>query len=258
MLRSMMFVVAGLILCLPLVSADEKKADKTKASSKVTVSSVSVYKKLDDKNFPYYNASSGLGIHVSVPGKHVLSVDAMASKVEKFEDDKKNALNEGFSKPMFSSYASFGKDRSSLITSVYGNKSPGQGSSKIHLKGSLVLVCGKDAKSTKEEEVEVKLNEEKKIGDYTIKFTYVPQAFGASFSVTMAKNNLKDITVTDGDGKEITTTTYGVPYYNFTSKNWTTTYNLGKKADKVKIKVNYFDSTESVTVPVDVSGGLDL
>jgi hypothetical protein len=254
MRRKLAALAAALALCATLAVAD----DATKpGKAKVEGASLSVYRKLDNKNFPYSGASTSLSIQVTYPGKQLLAVDA-SSKVSEFADDKGTSLmSTGFFKTSFSTAPMIGKDRTSMVVSVQSNVSPAKGATKLNLKGDLVLVCGLEEKSTEEKEVAMKEKAEAKIGDFTLKVNQ-EKGFGgagASFTLTASRPVIKSITVKDADGKTVETTTFG--NYGF-GKTWTYNYSLRKVVEKPKVTITYFSKEEQVTLPINLSLGVGL
>jgi hypothetical protein len=251
-------MLACLALCVALGLSAVRAADE---KAKVSAASLTVFKKLDPKEFIYQPGSTSMGVMVSYPGKYVLSVDE-SSSVSEFKDDKGTNLGgTGFgAKPRFNTYAMFNKDRSGLVVTAYGQGAPGAGASKVTLKGSLVLVCGADAKTTKEEGMDVKLNEEKKVGDFTVKITFVPVGMfgGPTVTVSGPKNNLKGLVLKDDDGKDVPLSPSGNVFYNPVAKQWNTSFYATKNPKKIKVAVSYFNKDEKITVPVDVTTGLSL
>jgi hypothetical protein len=143
--------------------------------------------------------------------------------------------------------------------SVFGTAAPAKGASKSVVKGSLVLICGTDEKTTDEKEVEMKDKAETTLGDFTIKVTQ-EKGFGgsgASFTITANNPTLKVVNVKDADGKTVETMTFGSPYQSF-DKKWTASYTLKKVVEKPKISITYFSKEEKVTVPVDLGMGVGL
>jgi len=258
MVRTLALMTAGLVLCGAMARGD----DATKpAKAKVSAASVQLYKeiKLNEKDsYPTQGGMTRLGVHVALPGKYILAVDS-TSAVSKFTDDKDTSLASAFQKPAFGMFPMYGKERSGLIIDVTGYKGPATGASKILLKGNLVLLCGLDPKVTEEKELEVKEKTEHKVGDFTFKFG---PSFGGTpgISIVSSKANLKSLSVTDADGKEIMVSSYGTygPGPFTKEKVWTSSFGMFKKADKIKVKISYFTKDEKVEVPIDLSVGLGL
>jgi hypothetical protein len=252
MMRKLVGLAAGLALCTTLLAADATKPGKPT----VEAVALSIYKKIDDKNLSFGFPSSSLSLLVTYPGKQFLDIDSSASKVSEFKDDKGNSLMyTGFATTNFNR-SQIGKDKSAMVVTMGGNP-PGRGATRLHLKGNLVARCGLEEKTTDEKEVELKLNAETKIGDYTLKVTQEKGLFGsgATFTVTTPSPALKTVTVKDADGKTIEVLAGG--HYGF-GKNWSYYFSLKKEAKKVKIAVVYFSKEEKVDVPVDIDVGVGL
>jgi hypothetical protein len=265
MIRRLALLMAGLFFCATLVMADEEKtAEKKKDPTKpvkatIEATSLSVSKKLDEKNWqwPMFSQTS-LQLMVSVPDKQLLGVDA-SSSVSEFKDDKKNSLlsTNAFFKTNFNTYATISKDRKALLVNVGSNVTPGKGASRITLKGNLVVRCGLDEKSTKAKDVEIKDKAEEKIGDFTLTVTQAKGfgTWGGSFNIKADKPTIKSITFKDADDKDVEVAG-GVPY-NF-GNVWTYSFTLKKQVEKGKITITYFSKEEKVTIPVEVSIGAGL
>jgi len=268
MFRSLVVMTAGLAFCVALARADDTKpakADDTKKaeSSKVTVEpvSLSVSKKLEDKDLFWGYSSTAISFKVAYPGKQILGIDS-TSKISEFQDDKKTSLlGTGFFKAQFGTSPMISKDRTKMIVYVNTSTNPAKGATKVTLKGSLVVRCGTEEKTTEAKEVEFKLPKKEdapiKLGDFTLKVTQ-EKGFGdsgASFSITATKPDVKSVTVKDADGKEVELMSYG--HYGF-DKNWTYSYGLKKAVEKGKVTVTYFSKDEKVTVPIELSAGLGL
>jgi hypothetical protein len=249
----------GLALATAVVAGDDDKTKQVKATVEGTM--LQVNKKLDQKNYPFSGASVSLSALVSLTGKQILSVDSAASKLTEFRDDKDTDFLKaaGFFKPSFRQNA-LATDRASVVVGVgvFGT-GPAKGASKILVKGSLVLICGTDEKTTDEKEVEMKDKAEATVGDFSIKVTQ-EKGFGgsgASFTITANSPSLKTVNVKDADGKTVETMTFGAPFQNF-DKKWTASYTLKKVVAKPKISITYFSKEEKVTVPVDLGVGVGL
>jgi hypothetical protein len=249
-------LTAGMALCLSTVGAQEKQADK----ATLEVTTVSITRNPDSKNFPFMFPPQGTSLHVLVkcPGKEFLGVDT-SSKVSDFKDDKGTSLmgKDFFNKTMFSTFPQIAKDRSAMIVSVQSAKVPVKGSTKIILKGALVVRCGTDVKTTEAKEVAMVAKSEVKVGDFTIAFVGEKGFLGAGaiFNVISTKPNIKAVTAKDDDGKDVEllqTNSFGA------GNRWTYGYNLKTKVKQPKIAISYFAKEEKLSIPVDLSatGGL--
>jgi hypothetical protein len=261
MLRRLAVLVAAVIVCAAVASADDK--DKTKpGKATIEPTSLSVNRKLDPMRFPFSSPSTSVALEVRLKGKQLLlqAVDSSKSKVTEFKDDKGTDLlpKEAFFKPSFSQ-VQVARDRSAVVVSYYSSAAaPVKGATKVTIKGELLLVCGSEEKTTDEKEVEMKAKTEAKLGDFTIKID-TEKGFGnsgGSFTLTSDKPNFKSLQVKDADGKAVETFTFGTPY--FFNKKWNMAYSLRKQVAKPKISITYYSKEETVKVPVDVSIGLGL
>jgi hypothetical protein len=257
--RKFAVLALGLALASVVMAGDEDKSKQVKA--KVEGTMLQVNRKLDQKNYPFSGASVSVSALVTVSGKQILTVDSTASKLTEFRDDKDTDFLKaaGFFKPTFRQN-SLATDRGSAVVGVgvFGT-APARGAGKILVKGSLVLICGTDEKTTEEKEVAMKDKSEATVGDFTIKVTQ-EKGFGtqgASFTISANSPSLKTVNVKDADGKTVETTTFGSPFQNF-DKKWTVSYTLRKVVEKPKISISYFSKEEKVTVPVDLGVGVGL
>jgi hypothetical protein len=254
MLRTLAVLTVVLTFCTGLVADDPTKPSK----SKIETVSLSVFKKLDDKNYPFTGASTTLSLLVSNPDKRFLGVD-QSSAVTELKDDKGTSLmkSDFFVKTSFSQIPRIALDRTSLIVTVNSPLLPAKGAKKLQLKGNLVLIAGVDEKTTDEKELEMKMNAETKAGDFTLKVT-MEKGFagsGGTFTVNSTRPNVKGVSVKDADGKTVDVS----PGFNYGfGKNWTYSYSLKKALPKAKIAVTWFAKEEKVTVPVEVETGVGL
>jgi hypothetical protein len=254
MMRMLAVLTIGLVLGSALIAGDR---DATKGKTTVEGVALSVQKKLDQKNYPFSAPMTMLQIKVDSPGKQFMGVDA-ASTVSEMKDDKGTSLlATGLFKTSFQTSPQIAVNRESLVVSLSTMAAPAKGATKVHLKGSLVLLTGLEEKTTDEKEVTIKQNAETKLGDFTLRVT-MEKGFGtqgASFSIASKKPNLKSVNVKDTDGK--TVELFGFGSYGF-GTNWTSNFAMKKVVDKPKISITYFSKEEKVTVPVDVELGLGL
>jgi hypothetical protein len=252
----MMRQLVGLVVALGACAGVLAQGDATKpGKSSVEAIALAVNKKVDDKNIAFGFSATTLSLLVRYPGKQFIDVDP-SSKVAEFKDDKGTSLLLTAFVPSTFTRAQIGKDRTAMVVTVAGNP-PASGATKLHLKGTLVTRCGLEEKTTDEKEVELKMNAEAKVGDYSFKVTQEKGFFGtgATFTVTTAAPTLKSVTAKDADGKAIEVTPGG--YFGY-GKNWTYYFTLKKEAKKAKLAVVYFSKEEKVEVPVEMDVGVGL
>jgi hypothetical protein len=252
------------------VAADEKKDDTKKMS--VRVFGLSIYKpKPEDRTRGFYfGPSTTVQAVISVPDKAILTLDQKASKLTSFTDDKKTNLYKtvafGFSQPWVSPYYSpLSKDRKSIAVNFQGNQAPATGANKILIKGSVAVICGKDEKTAEKKDLEFKKGTKAKFGPLELEITTpYPGAPNLTFVFTSDKPIIKDVKFTDPDGKAVNAST-GFGGIAPPGGKIRTVYYLNtpfgkkpEKLEKVTIKLTYYDKTETVKVPIDLSTGIGL
>ncbi len=253
MMRGLAVLTVVFALCTALVADDATKPDK----SSVEGVSLTITKKLDDKNYPYSGAVTMLSFMVSNPDRQFIGVDPSRTVSELKDDKGTSLLATGFFKPSFHPSPRIGLDHKSVIVTMNTMASPAKGATRLHLKGNLVLIAGLDEKTTEEKEVEFKQNAETKLGDFTFKVT-MEKGFGGGgggFSLASTKPTIKEVTVKDAAGK-VVETLLGFSF-GF-GKSWTYNYTLKKAVDKPKVSVTWYSKEEKVKVPVDIEMGLGL
>jgi hypothetical protein len=255
MIRKLMVVTTGLILGAALAVAAETKAVKFKLEPE----SLKLHRKLGKDLFPNTADSVHLSFAVSHPEKYLLDIDPNKSTVSQFTDDKGTSLSGTtlFSKSIFSR-TNTSKDHRAFLISVSSNGiAPARGATKVTVKGTLVLICGKDEKTTEAVPVTLKAKTEVKKGDFTIMVTREKSFgdLGATLKVT-SKRAITGIVAKDADGNVIEPFFPLSPYYHPFYKRWSCEAVLKKQVKEAKISVTWFSKEEKVEVPVDVSMGV--
>jgi hypothetical protein len=259
--------VLGLFVLGTSIWADDQKPTRDeKGSTKPKVVGLSIRKPLPAKpgEFSFNPAGTTLEVVVFQPGRFILGIDAKASKLEQFTDDKKtdlhkskglfgqaNWINEFMSRPS--------TDGESCTVQIAGPNAPAKGAEKILLKGSVALKCGAGAKSTDKKDITLKMNEEATVGSFKVKVNSAA-AFGSQLTISSGEPNIKSVEFLDDNGKAIMTgqpNRISLPTPGGKMEHMVGYFLTGKR-DKVTVKINYFDKVENVTVPLDVRVGLDL
>jgi hypothetical protein len=247
-----------------LFAADEKKSDVT-----AQVTSLNVRKPLPPKKkgpgIFVDNGSTGLDVALSAPGKFVLGIDVKASKLDQFTDDKDTKL---YTPQPFGSWLSefpnINPEGDVCTVHVNGVTPPAKGAAKLHLKATVVLSCGADEKATDKKEIAIKKDTKETVGTFTFEVINDGAMFGGPQVAVMSdKQNVKNLEFFDAKGDPIKL--FFPPYrQNFFPKTaggkmqYGMVGTLPKKMDKVTVKATYFDKTEAVSVPIDLTFGVGL
>jgi hypothetical protein len=254
-----------LVVCAALLAGEDKKSADDKTSAKIQVTSLSIHKAPPPKPGTFTMSPNGvhMDVRLSLPNRFITGVDVKASKLDRFTDDKDNAL---FKKSggLFSGGANwlneylvrYDPDGEAVTVQVQGTKPPGNGANKIILKGSLNAKCGSGEKVTDAKEMAFKPKEETEIGPFKVRVSQ----FGNTVEVLSKEENVKQIEIFDDKRKPILT---GAPSHGRNpldkekSPYLYSVFLIGKR-DKFTVKIHYFTRVESVNVPLDLRVGLSL
>lgn len=242
------------------------------AEEKPTVQaySVSVRKRLTREDAKIaYEERPGTRIQavLSLPGKTMLAVDEKASKLESFKDDLGTDLTKADDTfpggnrwvESFAFKASEKGDRALTVFNAAGV--PASGAKKILMRGTLSILCGGTTKTAELKEVELKVDPKAKIKLGEVTFTVEKSLYVGDVSVKFESSspNIRSASFTTTTGQAITTDKPNTSRFGFDNKyTYNTSYNLRTKADKINITLTYFEKTEVVNLPVELSVGIGL
>jgi hypothetical protein len=246
-----------------LYAAEEKKADVTAQATALAIRKPLPPKQKEPLAF-VDNGSTALDVTLTATGKYVLGVDAKASKLDHFTDDKQTKLYSGerFGVSWLSEFAQVTPDGEQCTVHLNAPAPPAKGAGKVLVKGTVVLLCGADEKSADKMEIAIKKDQKVTAGAFTLQVTNDGAAFGGpQIAVISDKQNLKGAEFFDAKGEPIKLQL--LPYrQTFFAGPGKTQFGLvstlPKKADAVSVKVVYFDKVNPVEVPLDLSVGVGL
>jgi len=243
-------------------------AADTKTDVTAQVTGLMVRKPLPPKKKDQFTfvdpGSTALDVTVSAPGKFILGIDVKASKLEQFTDDKGTKLftadRPGFS--WLSEFAMIAPEADVCTVHLSAPQPPAKGAAKVQVKATVVLTCGADAKESDKKEIAIKKDAKETVGSFTVQVTNDGAMFGGpQIAVISEKPNIKGAEFFDAKGDPIKL--FFPPYrQNFFvgvgKSNHGLVSTLPKKMDAVSVKVLYFDKTEALSVPLDLSVGVGL
>ena len=192
-------------------------------------------------------------VRVDVPGRHIISFDTKASKVDYFSDDKNTDLTA--TEPGPKSLVKI--DRTGLQVAkpndltFHAPLCPTAGATKVRIKGSVVAIVGKTEKETEKKDF---------TGNADLGFGTIAElkgTFGGTFLGTYVGDKpLKSISATDADGKPVTCTiTQAVVFGGAKKPAYRYSIRADRGVPRNTLRVKYFEGTEEVTVPVDLEVG---
>lgn len=199
-------------------------------------------------------------VAASLPDVGILGVEAAASKLDSFADDKGTDLTKGpvgsFPREWVNPFPRIGKDRHLAAFELQANGTPAVGATKVKLKGTLTVTAGVGEKPAASAELEFKKGEAAKVGAVTLT---VEEGFGGGqpyLKATAAEWTVKSIDFADADKKPVRTTGGPSPFKNVKGEMEMSYYPVGKVAGKVTAKVVAYEKVEGVKLPFDLEIGL--
>lgn len=251
------------VLCLLIFGASLLGADEK--AVKTQVISLSIYKSPPPKPGTFMANANGVHMELmlSLPKQFITGVDAKASKLDRFSDDKDNVLFKktgglfGSGANWLAEYGMRFDAEGGAVVHIQGNNPPGKGAEKIILKGSVTIKCGSEEKATDTKEMTHKPKEEADVGPFKVRVSQ----FGNTIEVLSSEENVKKIELFDDKGKPIFT---GPPSHgrNLQAKDKMpflySVFLPGKRDAKFSVKIHYFPKVETVDVPLDLRIGLSL
>ncbi len=196
-------------------------------------------------------AYTGAYLFIQVPGKHVLALDTVATKLA-LTDDKGTDL--GAKGSLAESALATDKTKEQARLYVLGSKAPAVGATRVRVKGELVLLCGTGEKTATAEKFAAKDKEKVVVGPAAFEVAVAKDKLTVTFKTETAA--VKSVVFTDVEGKPLTTSgtiNRSAPGGNLTQ---TGTFTLPAKTETVSIKVAYYEKIEPVKLPVDTDTGV--
>jgi hypothetical protein len=255
-------------LCLLAVNTMAFAAGEAKQAPTAQATGLSIRKPLPPKKkegFVFSPAGTTLNVTISAPGRYIIGIDAKASKLDHFSDDKQTKLNGSglFTSSWLSDYVSILPDGEQCTAEIRGTNVPVKGAGKILAKATLILKCGAGEKASEKKEIAMKKDTAVAVGAFSLRVTGEGSNFGGgSVAIVSETRNVKSAEFFDAKGNAIKTvgTPFWSPFFGGGDGKMrqALTYHLPKKIDAVSVKFTYFDKVEMVSVPFDLRVGIGL
>jgi hypothetical protein len=280
-----------LVLLAPLTAADDPKAVKEPALPKWTVHGLSVMKGSPDAERAQGDRGPGPGfgalpllpaegtrviLMLQIPDRAVLAYDSKGCKIDSLTDDKGTDLLKGAmpapepagrggpagTSPRVTG-TQFGPEGKSGIFTFSAPGLPAAGAMKLRVKGSVAVVVGSKEKEVEKKDVSIKDGVDLEFG----KLSLIESPFNGRNTTTAVSYKgtkpIKKLTLLDADGKEIAIRRSTMPPTGSRDLDPTRDFparfaptDRTAKIDKCTVRVTYFDTVETVTLPVDLETGL--
>ena len=240
------------------------------AQTKAEITGLSVAQPDPDNKYNQSKAGSipvGTYIYVEIADKtkNFIKLDAKASKLNAFLDDKgadltKTKKKSWGSSPWLGSFPKITDDKHAVRFDIKSTECPTKGATKLTLNATMELLAGSDLKTEKQADVELKLDGKITIGPAPFEIKRIEKGWGSwKLAVTLFTNKpvdgIKSIKFLGPDGKEIESKQTSRSTMN---DDINLTYSLKKKVEKATIEIEYYQKVEKVTVPVKCELGVGL
>ena len=255
-------------LCLFAAGTIVLAADEAKTAVTARATGLTVRKPLPPKKkemFAFTPPGTVLEVTLSAPGKFILGIDAKASKLGHFTDDKKTKLDSGGGvggMSWLSDYTQVTPDGEQCTIQLSARTPPAKDANKVLVQATVVVKVGAEEKTTETKKIAMKQNAETAIGSYTVRVQNPGSSFsGGQLEILSDARDVKMAEFFDANGKalEIAIPPFrGNAFVGAGKMKQSISYFLPKKMDEVSVKITYFSKVESMSVPFDMGVGLGL
>jgi hypothetical protein len=189
-----------------------------------------------------------------MPARFIVGIDQNKSNIEKMADDKNNDLLKrlGIRTDSHVSATDFtGKYAAVVFHAPYW---PGQGATRIRIKGTIVALVGKDEAAIELKRVSLKNGVDSEFGKFTLDSFRWPGTTTVHYS---GSRPIKKVLFLDGASKEIPCQQRNssmAPFGTFRGSCFLKQDNV----DRCTMRLTYFQNVERVVVPVNLEVGLGL
>ncbi|HMO15752.1 MAG TPA: hypothetical protein PKD64_08770 [Pirellulaceae bacterium] len=235
---------------------------KAQDSQDVQASVIGIAINKPDPNSEYgqslvFGRAAGVEVHLQVgtESMHIIALEAEGPGVGIEVPEGKKLEASRFSDISFG--AQIDENGKSVRFSISSPEMPPTGTTKLLVKGSVVLLVGENPANA-EQAFELKAGAKGKLGAIDVEIEEVGEdSFGeegltVSFKSTESLDTLKALRFFDEKGTEIESSPAGRYSFGFgNSKNHNTSYRLAGKHSKIQAKVEYFRETKKVNVPIE-------
>ncbi len=208
---------------------------------------------------------SEIGLLILSEKGGIIGLDERKSSLSVFSDDQGGNLQpeKKFFGPF--SFPKASQDGKALSVGIKTDKTPKAGAQKMKVKGELMVKIGTEKKTHQGEVFDLSKESEQNVGGLKIKVSKLEKAnFGnAGFEFEIkSKGDLSQIAsiqFSDAQGKKIETDKNGSSSFgDGKMTQWTRSYRLKKKEEKVRLEIELWDNLKTVSVPLDLEFGIGL
>lgn len=262
----LVLLLTFLLVCSSIAQLPQQKAQVQLVGIKVFAPDP---KKPSQSQVPGQNPGTTLYLKIQQEDKYFVALDKAGSKLLAFTDDKGTDLSkkdtQAFGQNWLGSFPTISKDGHECLIEVGSKHTPRADAANLLLKANIVITCGSDEKTVRQENVALKAGSTISLGSMSIKIDTVgkPVWGDAQLSVRFSSNEvfakIKHWEFLAPDGKEIEHQRRSGGSTEFDGKmTYFVTYELQKKVDTVTLSLTYFDKMEALLVPIDLKSGVGM
>ncbi|MHC4981840.1 MAG: hypothetical protein ACYTF6_01565 [Planctomycetota bacterium] len=213
---------------------------------------------------------AGTTIHllVKIPRGSIVAVERGASVLKEFADDKNKPLGkpggDDFTGGWLGSFVKIAEDRRSCTLQIESDELPSAAARELRVRANLVLTCGSNAKTSRKN-VTLEKGKRFMLGSLPVEIADVGeskwQPGGLAVELVSSRNFklIRELTAVGPDGKPISVSKVSSSRSSIGKEvTYTARYELDKKVTSATFKVSYFEKTENVSVPIDLTVGVGL
>ena len=261
-MRSSIFMCAAtglIVLHATSTSAQEKP--------RLEIAAVSIAKAKPEAQFGeglsrFRSPGIEVDIFVALPGETILAISGKDSKVSLTSDDGGELpLEDRFNGPF---NLNLDEEKASGVIQLKSETLPGKKAGRLSIKGEFVVTVGRDSK-TDDVDLKVEKGSKLKLGPINGEVGEIGEGFGDEFkqSIEISSKQSFDavakVEFLDAKGKAIRSEEAGGSSFGFNEEmTYSRSWQLASDAKLLKVRITYFQKTESIKLPANLDFGIGL
>lgn len=201
-------------------------------------------------------------VYFALPGETILGINGKDSRITLASDVGGDLpLQDRFDGPF---NLNIDDEKNSGVIQIQSEKLPEKKATRLSIKGEFVLTVGRDSKT---DEVEVKLEKGSplKIGAIDAEVGEIGEGYGDEFkqvveiSAKQSFDAIAKVEFLDNKGKVIRSEDAGFGSFGFNDQmTYSRSWQIASDAKTVRMRVTYFQKTDSIRLPANLEFGLGL
>ncbi len=210
----------------------------------------------------YRSPGVEVDLFFALPGETVLSINGKETKVVLSSDDGGELeLQDRFEGPF---ELHIDEEKASGVIQFRSETPPGKKTTRLTVKGNFAVTVGRDSK-TDDVDLKIEKGEKLKLGPINAEVSEIGEGYGDEFKQVVELSSkqpfdaIAKVEFLDAKGKVILSENAGSSSYGFNDEmTYSRSWQLASDAKMIKVRVTYFQKTESVKLPANLEFGLGL